>query len=174
MIVSALILAAACGDSEADKKDAKPPVRALKTFVIATQQKEEFRRYPSVLQPSEISTLSFEISGRLEELNLKVGQNVTAGQTLVELDMKSLQLAVDAAQASLDQTQASAENAKATQERLEILLKRGATTQVAVDDARTSARTAAAQADRAGKDLETAKENLTKAKLNAPYDGIIN
>lgn len=173
-VMSALVLVAACGDSEADKKDAEPPVRALKTFVIAEQQKEEIRRYPSVLQPSEITTLSFEISGRLEEVNLNVGQNVTSGQTLVELDMTSLQLAVDGAEASLEQAQASAENAKATQERLEILLKRGATTQVAVDDARTSARTATAQADRASKDLDTAKENLTKANLQAPYDGIIN
>ncbi|MGI9379918.1 MAG: hypothetical protein ACR2OW_09730 [Methyloligellaceae bacterium] len=58
MIVSALILAAACGDSEADKKDAKPPVRALKTFVIALSKRKssaatrascnrrKFQRYP--------------------------------------------------------------------------------------------------------------------------------
>ncbi len=50
----------------------------------------------------------------------------------------------------------------------------GSVTKVSVDNARTDAITANAQLVQAEKNLETAKENLTKAVLKAPFDGIIN
>ena len=47
------------------------PVRGLKTILIEEAQNLSVRRYPSVLQPVDTSTLSFEIPGRLNSLGLE-------------------------------------------------------------------------------------------------------
>ncbi|TME23946.1 MAG: biotin/lipoyl-binding protein, partial [Chloroflexi bacterium] len=51
--------------------------------------------------------LSFNSSGKLSEVDVGVGQRVTAGQTLARLDSTDLQAAVDQAQATLNQQQAN-------------------------------------------------------------------
>ena len=50
--------------------------------------------------------LSFKSSGRLAEIDVTVGQTVTAGQVLAKEDTTDLQSAVDQAQAALAQQQA--------------------------------------------------------------------
>src|SRR5207244_12745002 len=51
--------------------------------------------------------LSFKSSGKLNELDVAVGQTVTAGQVLAKEDATDLQAAVDQAQATLAQQEAS-------------------------------------------------------------------
>ena len=174
LVPLAILPLAACGDSGANKTTAETAVRGLKTILIEEQQKQSVRRYPSVLQPSEITTLSFEIAGRLGENNLKVGQRIKAGETLVQLDRRSLELSVATAQAALDQAKPAADNAVANLKRREELFKKRVTTQAALDDARAEAKAAMARVEEATKQLDSAKENLSKTELKAPYDGIIN
>ena len=68
-------------EGEAPDNIPEPPVRGLKTFLIVETEQTTVRRYPSVLQPGSVSTLSFEISGRLNEVNLDVGQVVKKGRS---------------------------------------------------------------------------------------------
>ena len=102
----ALILVG-CERPDTSDEVAVAPVRGLKTFLIEEQQKTSVRRYPSVLQPSEITPLSFEIAGKLGENKLQVGQRVEAGEILVALDRRSLELVVENAQAVVSQMKAT-------------------------------------------------------------------
>lgn len=168
-----VMFVAACSDNSTPV-DTEPPVRGLKTVLIKESEETTARRYPSVLQPAEVSTLSFEVSGRLKAVNLDVGQRVNAGDIIAEIDTRSLQLQLESAEAALQQAQSTARNAKEDFERKEELLKKGVTTKAAVDQARTSMETSAAQVAQAQKQVETAQENLGKAVLKAPFAGIIN
>jgi len=149
-------------------------VRGLKTHLVEKTENASIRRFPAILEPSKIATLSFEVGGKLQEISLGIGQSVSAGDVLAVLDPSSLQLQVDAAGAALAQAQSSAGNAQANFERQTALLERGATTKVAVDDARTNAETANANLTQARTSLETAEQNLGKSELIAPFDGIVN
>src|SRR5262245_17234130 len=51
--------------------------------------------------------LSFKSSGKLSELDVAVGQQVTAGQTLARIDTSDLQVALDQARAALAQQEAN-------------------------------------------------------------------
>jgi multidrug efflux pump subunit AcrA (membrane-fusion protein) len=51
--------------------------------------------------------LSFKTAGKLTEIDVSVGQTVTAGQVLAKEDTSDLQAAVDQAQATLNQQQAN-------------------------------------------------------------------
>lgn len=159
---------------EVSKDQTADAVRGLKTVLIEDVATTTARHFPSVLQPSEVSSLSFEVAGKLQAIDLKVGEPVRKGDVIAALDPTSLEIAVDNAQAAVDLAQANAENAAEDLKRQEQLFEKGSVTKVSVDNARTSATTTAAQLQQSVKGLDTAKENLGKAVLRAPFDGIIN
>jgi RND family efflux transporter MFP subunit len=169
-LIVSLIALVGCKEEAVVEKS----VRGLKTHLVEKTESASVRRFPAVLEPSEIASLSFEVGGKLQEISLDVGQSVKAGDVLAVLDPSSLELQVDTARAGLAQAQSSAGNEHATFERQTELLERGVTTKVAVDDARTNAETAAAGLAQARKSLENAEQNLGKSSLLAPFDGIIN
>lgn len=153
---------------------AETPVRGLKTHAVVASEPIVTRRFPAVLEPSEIVPLSFEISGTVGEIDLAVGQRVEAGAVLASLDRKTLEFQVTSAKAGVEQARSNARNAAETLQRQQALLERGTVTRVAVDQAQVQADTAAAQLVQAEKSLETAEENLKKADLLAPFDGILS
>lgn len=165
-------LAACSGETSEQKTEA--PVRGLKTILIKNTEETTVRRYPSVLQPGSITTLSFEISGRLTEIDLDVGQRVKKGDVLAEIDTRSLELQVETSQAALAEATSRARNAAGDYERKKTLLKKKVVTQAVADQSRTEAEATAAQVVQAQRNVDTARENLTKAKLTAPFDGILN
>ncbi len=149
-------------------------VRGLKTVLVEDRQQTTVRRYPSVLEPAEVTTLSFETPGKLQHVDLKVGQIVAQGDVLAQLDPRSLELAVEAAQAAAAQAEAAATNAATQYARQAQLLERNLVARVEVDDALASRNSTAAQLEQAQSELATARENLSKADLVSPIDGIIN
>jgi HlyD family secretion protein len=66
-----------------------------------------------------IYDVNFSGSGRIAEIDVKVGQQVTAGQTLAKLDMTSLQDAVNQAQAGVDQAQTGLDNASTNEDKVQ-------------------------------------------------------
>jgi multidrug efflux pump subunit AcrA (membrane-fusion protein) len=115
---------------------------------VAARAESRVRRFPSILQPADVSLLSFEISGQLRAINLQVGQKVQLGDVLAEIDPRSLQSQVDQASAGVQQVEAQVENAEGDFQRKQELLKRGVTTQAAFDQSKAN--------------LTTLKRNLTK------------
>lgn len=170
LIVAALMLAA-CGEAKTDTEE--PPVRGLKVFEVSQSASMEARRYPSIIQSANESRLSFEISGQLAEVNLEEGQQVTAGQLLMQLDPTSLQLELQEAKAALDQAEVAFRNAEADFERKSQLIANGNVTRASFDDSQTSLRTAEAQQEQASQRYAIAQERLSKSELRAPFDGVI-
>lgn len=97
-----------------EKKEAgnEQLVRGLRAYRVAARAESRIRRFPSVLQPADVSVLSFEISGQLKAVNLQVGQKVQLGDVLAEIDPRSLQSQVDQASAGVQQVEAQVENAE--------------------------------------------------------------
>jgi membrane fusion protein (multidrug efflux system) len=111
------------------------------------------------LTPNESANIAPEIAGRITALPFKEGQRVEAGQTLVELDASILQ-------AELKQAEAELGLAEDTSQRTNELVKRGAGTVVAQQQA--SAQLIASQVK-----VSVARTRLEKTKLVAPFAGVI-
>src|SRR5256885_1400854 len=92
--------------------------------------------------------LSFKSSGKLAEVDVAIGQQVTAGQALAKLDTTDLQIAVDQAQAALVQQQANLATVTA-----------GATPEQAA--------VAQAQVDAAQTTLDNAQKSLASAQTSS-------
>ena len=171
--LSALILSG-CGEDDSRTGDIEPVVRGLKSCLIDDAEQSTVRRYPSVLQPASTTTLSFEVSGRLEQVNLDVGQQVSAGDVVAQVDPTSLEIQVDNAVAAVRQAEVTRRNAEEDFKRKSQLLEEGVVTKAQADQSETSLETARAQETQARKQLENAEEDLSKAVLRAPFDGIVS
>lgn len=170
-IVASAVLLVGCKE---DDPNVEKMIRGLKTHVVTEVESASIRKFPAVLEASELAVLSFEVGGKLQSVSLDVGQRLEKGDEIARLDPASLQLQADSAKASVVQARAAADNAQATYQRQKELLDRGSVTRVVVDDALTLAETSAASLAQAEKSLETAEQNLTKAVLTAPFDSIVN
>lgn len=148
-------------------------VRGLRTYKVAARAESRVRRFPSILQPADLSVLSFEIAGQLKAINLQVGQKVQLGDPLAEIDPRSLQAQVEQANAGVQQAQATVDNAEGDFQRKQELLKKGITTQAAFDQSNANLLTARAQLDQARHQLELANHNLDRSKLLAPFSGAL-
>ncbi len=171
LLILLLIPLAAC---ETEKKASeKPRFRGVKTVQIGEIENTITRRYPTKLQSTDVSSLSFEIGGRLEEKQVEVGQQVTAGQVLFTLDPTSLHLAVAKAEAASQQASATASDVASDLQRQQSLYKQQIVSHSKVERAETAKKVAQAQVQQARKQVEVTKDNLSKARLIAPFDGVI-
>ena len=160
-----------CGKKEQDVTD--QPIRGLRAYKVSAKAESRVRRFPTVLQPADVSSLSFEISGQLRAVTLTVGQKVQLGDLLAEIDPRSLQTQVEQAGAGVQQAQAQADNADADFQRKDQLLKKGFATQSIYDQSKAALLTARAQLDQAKRQFELANHNLDRSKLLAPFSGTV-
>lgn len=169
-----LLVAMLFGCTEKIDDKPQPPVRGVKTLVIDAQQTNLVRSYPSVLQPAESSVLSFQVAGQVTELTLRVGQSVTAGQVIAQLDSEALKFSLQEAEAALDEATVSLENARKELARNIELKTRQLIGQAQLDNSETNVKTLESRVVQARNKYSVAKDKLSKAKLIAPFDGVIN
>lgn len=163
-----------CGNDESASSDVAPAVRGLKTFLVQDADTSTVRQYPSVLQPASLTVLAFELSGKISELSLSVGQSVKVGDVLAQLETTSLNLDVESAVAGLEQAKASNVNAEKDFSRKSELQKEGVVSKAELDQSRANVEASRSQLVQAQSKLESAQTNLGKTQILAPYDGIIN
>ena len=77
------------------------PLRAVKVMVIASDGIHSGLEYAAEVRPRTESRLGFRVNGKLLRRMVDVGQHVTAGQPLAQLDAQDYKLSVDAAKAQL-------------------------------------------------------------------------
>ncbi|GAB5387682.1 MAG: multidrug efflux RND transporter periplasmic adaptor subunit MexJ [Alphaproteobacteria bacterium] len=132
------------------------------------------RRYPGILEPAEVNTLSFNVGGRVGEIGLVVGQDVSRGDLLAEIDPQTFILNIETSAAAVDEAEAAVAQSRADLDRSQRLLDRGVATVTRRDQDATALRTNEARLVQAQKSLATAEEQLAESKLYAPFDGVIN
>ena len=159
--------------SQKQDSSSEQVVRGLRAYKVAASAESRVRRFPSVLQPAEVSRLSFEIAGQLQAITLEAGQKVKLGDVLAEIDRRSLQTQVEQAGAGVKQAQAQLDNANGDFQRKQELLKKGFATQAAFDQSNATLLTAKAQLEKAQHQLDLANQNLDRSKLLAPFSGTI-
>lgn len=175
-MLSVLALAGliACTLEEQEITPTDPPVRGLLTQLIEETSESTERKYPGVLEPSEITSLSFEVGGKLSTVDLAVGQRVEKDEQLAVLDDTQFVVSIENAEASVNEAEALLKQAEDDLGRQETLFERGVVSKVTVDDARTDVQTRQAQLVQAQKSLRSAEEDLADTIIVAPFDGIIN
>ncbi len=133
--------------------------RPVKTIVIGGDTAVDSRNFPAVVDAIQKADISFRVTGKIQKILVREGDEVTQGQILAELDPTDFQI-------SLNDRQATYDTAKANFDRAVKLVDKGAISRVDHDNIRAKFHTAKAN-------LNTAKQDLRYTKLKANFDGII-
>ncbi|SCY77972.1 efflux RND transporter periplasmic adaptor subunit [Microvirga guangxiensis] len=112
------------------------------------------------------------VGGLLLKREYDEGARVTQGQVLFRIDPATYQVALDRAQAQLQQAQATLRQAEENFTRTEELYRRGVSTDVLRDEARSQRDQARASVSLAEAEIDAAKLNLGYTTVTAPATGV--
>jgi RND family efflux transporter MFP subunit len=148
------------------------PVRPILSMVVESRSSPGIRL--AGLVASQVQTnLGFRLAGRLASRSVNVGDRVSAGQIVAEIDAASLELTLRAAKADLVSAQAQFENAQGIEQRQRELLGSGNTTETSFELAELRLKLAQATLSRAQGNLRKAENQLGYAQLRAEFDGVV-
>ena len=172
MTIFVSIILSAC------RQEPPPPVeavRAIKTITVNEIASGRIRKFSGVVEAADKSSVSFEVSGNVQEVRVNVGDKVSKGDVLAVLDKSDYELNVKAAEAALGRSQAQFKNSSNDLERLKRIAKLdpGAVSEARLDNVGAEYTSNKQQVEFRKSQLNLAKRDLDKTVLRAPFDGHI-
>jgi len=156
-----------------EKVEVVEVVRAIKTITVKEQAAEQIRKLSGKVAAVDTSGLSFEVGGKVEVVNVDIGDRVKKDQELAVLDPEPYQLDVDAIQAELVKARDKVAQTKSEYQRQKRIFEQGAGAKRHVEVSQYNYKAARSAVNFQIARLDQAKRNLRKTKLIAPYDGTI-
>lgn len=146
--------------------------------VVVTQPESknliEYDEFTGRFQAFQDVEIKSRVSGYLEEIHFKDGQEVKAGDLLFSIDPRPYQAIVDEARADLARNESEQELARQEVERAKRLVKINAMSQEELDTRNAALKMANANIQAAKATLRTASLDLEYTKITAPIDGHIS
>ena len=155
-----------------DKKNAMPPalvvVERVKKGMMSP--KEEF---VGSVYYREISDLSSEVSGKVEDFYFREGQRVKKGQVLVRIDSSLLQKDLEAKRADLISLEAEIDKAEKDFKRIDALYREDSIAGQVYDEYRYRLKSLKAKGNSLRAVIERMEIELKKHRIVSPFDGVI-
>ena len=129
--------------------------------------------YLGVIKAGSDSVVGFEVAGVLTDLPATEGMRVSPGDVLAQLGTDRRQARLDAASATYNRVAAERAQAEARAERIAQLVGDGSASEQDYDDARFSAQALAAAESTAAAQRQSARLELDKSSLRAPYEAVV-
>ena len=117
--------------------------------------------------------ISADVMGRIEELPVKEGRRVKAGQLLVKIDDRSRQMDVAQVKGALLSAQSAYEKARIELNREKQLFEKGLSSQSRLDIVQNLYDQASAQVQISQATLDRTQDQLDKCTIRSPMDGIV-
>lgn len=168
-----LVLAAAVLAGCARPEPGPEPVRSVRTLKVATGAVAGQTEYAAEVRARVESTPGFRVGGKLVRRLVDVGQTVSAGQPLAELDPQDLRLAQAAAGAAVAAAEVSARQAKADFDRFRDLHAQGFISIAELQRRETAWKAADAQLAQARAQADVQLNQAGYARLLAPAAGVV-
>ena len=131
------------------------------------------RIYTGRVEPFRHAELGFERAGLLQQVLVREGDPVRAGEVLARLDSALLEAKRAELAAGVRTAEADLALAQATLKRYQGSVDQGAVTRQALDEAREGARSAAAGLELARARIASVDLDIAKSALRAPFDGVV-
>ncbi len=153
-----LIFSASCGNDDSEQ-DREPAVRPVKLITLSGASDLQVASYPAVLDAAQLSELSFQVGGLIEDVAVVDSQAVQAGDEIARLDPRDFQSQVTSARAQF-------ENAEEEYQRAVRLSQADAIARSVLDQRKS-------QRDVARSHLDTAEKALADTIIRAPFSGVV-
>ena len=165
----------------------KPDKAALSPVTVTKGTIEEVVTAQGKLEPKQYVDVGTQVSGQLKKIYFDIGDAVTKGQLLAEIDPRVYQAQVDAGEAKLNSLKAQLNQQKAEAvladqnlQRNQTLIATNAVSKQALQETESQAAVAKAQVDsiqaqiqETESDLKASETNLSFTKIYAPISGTV-
>jgi RND family efflux transporter MFP subunit len=173
--------AGAAPQSKAEAKSTPSPANA-KPLLIAPEDMHTVRaasvaQGPLItgsIQPERRADLRAEVSAVVLQVLKENGQAVRNGDLLVRLDDTSIRDSLNSAQESARAARQAFEQAERQVARLKTLQAQGMTAMQALEDAEVRRNNAQSELAAADSRLVTARQQLRRTEVRAPFDGVVS
>ena len=157
------------GDAPTDRGGGAP-ISIVAAPVVAKPMPVRIRSVGNVEASSTVEVRA-QVTGELQSVNFREGQDVSAGQLLFTIDPRTFEATVKQAEGTLARSKAQMANLEAQRARAESLATRGLASRADLETATTAA--AAMQATIAADSaaLENARLQLERTRIEAPVSG---
>ncbi|MBA5764402.1 efflux RND transporter periplasmic adaptor subunit [Vibrio sp. 404] len=159
VVISGIALFIA-GCNQANSEETEFVVKPVKLFEVPDSAAQQYDSFIAEIDATERATLSFQVSGEIELIKVKMGQQVEKGELLSQLDPLDYQLAVNAKNAEY-------ELALTAYERAQALFAKKLISADVFDQRETQYKASKAA-------LAQAKTDLAYTQIKAPFDGVIS
>jgi len=187
LVIGGILVAAALALFLVWKLFSGPAEPVVATAKVTRGTMEQTVEATGTLEPKELVSVGAQVSGRLDELNVAVGDVVHQGDLIGKIDPRTATNSLDTARADLANMKAQAAGAKATLARQKLAYQRQlalgageATSQQDFETARQELQSAQAsyeallaQTRAAEVSVNTAEVQLGFTKITAPMDGVV-
>ena len=146
-----------CDNSEAPQGE--PDVRPVKTVLVESKVEGGTRNFPARIDSLQKADLAFRVPGKVKEILVAEGEQVTEGQLLARLDDTDYQIVLNDRRASYERAQKDFQRAKK-------LIKDGYISRTDYDKLEAAFKSAEAA-------LKAAEQDLQYTELKAPFGGTV-
>lgn len=158
-------LLAGCGEEAVVQETKLRPVKFITTDQGATAIRD--RVFSGTTQATQEVDLSFKVSGTVKQVTVAVGDRISKGDLIAELDSETSRVELEQARASLAKANAARRNAEAEYQRVRQLYTNDNASQNELDSALASAESAKATYNADAQSVRLAKLNLQYTQLKA-------
>lgn len=184
LIISILFLFTAC-DKPAPTVEKK--IRPVRYGKITKSGSATTNTFAGTSQSSNVANMSFKVAGSISYLKVKVGDKVRKGETIARLDATDYSVTYDQSLANVKQAESQIKSAKTNQitaksnyERVEKLYENNSVplseyeqAKATYESAQSGYEATLAQVTAAKKQSQAANNQVSYAKLVAPFTGVI-
>ena len=170
LIIILCLVATSCKEAP---QEVERPI-SVKYMVIGDTSSGQTRDLFGIVQSADKSDLSFQVGDLLSKKYVKLGDVVTKGQLLAELDKTDFEIALNAANANQEFAVSDLKEKTDEQIRKQTLFEKDFVSQSALDQADTALSSAESSLKVRQSELDDAFRDMDKTRLTAPFDGQIN
>src|SRR5690606_3580101 len=167
----------ACGNKEGAKQQGPGQMQAQAMPVTMAVVQHEIvsgqHSYPANVVPLQETEIRAEVSGYITNISVADGAHVSKGQKLYDIDRVRYAAAVDQAKANLEIARANLARVEKDLQRYQTLADKDAIAKQTLDYAFTDVNNQKAQVQAAEAALTTARVNLQRSSIVAPFSGTV-
>jgi RND family efflux transporter MFP subunit len=152
----------------------KPVIRPVVTYNVPDFTAGRTRRFTGTAKAALKTNLSFRVGGKVNVVNVSMGDHVQAGDEIARLDASDFRISVQQLEAELARIDAVLVEAKASYDRVRPLYEKKIVSRMDMDNAKAKYESTLAQKKSGLKALKLSRKRLEYTRLNAPLDGDIS
>jgi len=167
-----LVILSGCGSSE-DKKEAKEKVIPVAVRIAEKGSIEHRLEFTGIVDAWKKLNLIPDVGGKIAKINVEIGDRVSKGTVLAQLDQQTFKLRLEQAEGGYAVAQAAFKNAEKNYRRALKLKKEGSMSSQQFEQIETGYQSAKAQLKSATAALDLAKWQVSVSVIRAPFSGVI-